>query len=66
MSTLDRWQGNAICVALMIAPLIGCVLAIQFDHMGWLVLLALWIVFMEGAFVLIPAAYLFVSWWLGR
>lgn len=65
------WQdrltsGNALCVYLLIIPLVGCVMAVQFDHMGWLVLLALWVVFMEGAFVMIPLAYLVVAYLLGR
>lgn len=62
----DRWAGNAIVVAILVIPLIACGLAIYFDDMRWLVFLALWVVFMEGAFVMIPLAAWLVAGWLGR
>lgn len=58
--------GLSLFTAILVIPLIGCGLAIYFNDMRWLVLLALWIVFMEAAFVMIPVAALIVSWWLGR
>jgi fatty acid desaturase len=65
------WQdrltsGNALVAYILAIPLLGCVAAVHFDHMGWLALLALWFVFMEGAFVMIPLAYLVVAYLLGR
>lgn len=62
----DAWQarlsGNAILVACLVIPLLGCVLAVYFKDMNWLVLLAPLIVFMEGAFVLGGIAWFVVAY----
>lgn len=57
-----RLTGNAILAACLIIPFIGCVLAVYFKDMNWLVLLAPLIVFMEGAFVLGGIAWFVVAY----
>ena len=57
----EQWTGGAIFGACLAIPLLGCALAIHFDNMNWLVLLAPLIVFMEGAFLLIPLAWVVVA-----
>lgn len=61
----STWQGNAIFAACLAIPFLGCVLAVYFHDMTWLVLLAPLGVFMEGAFVLVPLAWLIVSFITG-
>ncbi len=61
----DQWKGNAILAACIAIPLLGCVLAVYFRDTNWLMLLAPLIVFMEGAFILIPLALFIVSYLIG-
>lgn len=61
-----RWGGNAMFVACLAIPLLGCVLAVYYKDMSWLVLLAPLIVFMEGFFVLAPIAWFIVAWLIGK
>lgn len=52
----NTWQarliGNAFWIACLAIPLLGCVLAVYFKDMNWLVLLAPLGVFMEGGLAL--------------
>lgn len=66
MEMQNQGKGNAIFTLVLAIPLLGCVLAIYFRDMTWLVLLAPLFVLMEGAFVLIPLAWIIVAWILGK
>lgn len=58
-------DGLVLFCMCFIVPLIGCVLAVVFQSIWWLVLLAPLIVFMEGGLFLIGLAVIIVSWIIG-
>jgi hypothetical protein len=57
-TTKSNWQGGVIFAACLLIPLLGCALAVYFKEPGWMVLIVPLIVFMEGAFVLMPLAWI--------
>lgn len=66
----EAWQ-NRLSYAVIFAgvfgvPLLGCVLAVQTKNLTWLWMLAPLIVFMEGAFVLVPLVWFIVAYLAGK
>lgn len=54
----SNWRGGVIFAACLLIPLLGCALAVYFKEPMWIWLIVPLIVFMEGAFLLMPLAWL--------
>lgn len=59
---LSKGLGNIILAAYIVVPVLGCVLAVYFKSMAFLVLLTPLIIFMEGAFILGPVCFMIVDY----
>lgn len=57
--------GGQITAGCFLVPLLGCLLAIAFGNLAWLILLFPLMVFMEGGIALIVLAVVIVSWIVG-
>lgn len=59
-------NGTAIFTACLLIPLIGCILAVTFQSILWLILLIPLMVFMEGGIFLIALAIVVVGFLVGN